>query len=831
VEESNDTAIFAGLHRGSRCSILGRYLYGHFSVGVDEMKAQNSLYAPYRWVDERTFLTKSAELVRFYRLQGIEFECSTDDAMEDWHHRLETVILSLPEGIRVKFYWTKVDRVSIPRPQHPNPVVQETIENRADFLENGSEKLYSMELHLALVFEPEAGFALPFIGRVQKISRRKLVKQQAALSQAESILKTVDELLELKPMSREDVFEYLAFLSTMDADLAKSQRAFAAEETQIDRWMTTLPARTNPWNGIRIGRIQPVVLSLDKPPDRTWPNSLRPILAIPGKILIAAEWKKEPIEKSVKKLKSAEGWFEFVMYFRNIMTSIRIVLREGDVTGEKPDKKVEEDKERANAERLRLQSGKGATHGWMGYTAICFSEKAEENEKAALGLQTLFANQLGRLIREHGYAYGPFLNLVPGTTPKYRKLFRQRVRKYPLNQFLDLAPVYNHSRGFAVNHVTGKSAHLQLVSTDRTVIDFNLIPPDISYVSVLGVGLPGSGKSTLSQLLIDTGMKDDPYVLILDGLGGSYRMLTQKHNGDYYDMDPEGEWKFTLNPCQIADTKNNRRYLSMFLQTCFATGGYKRTAQSSLEIYNAVRRLLSRPMGERRLRNLELPVSLQPHLAPWIGEGEYSHVFDNGRDTLHLSTFTCIDFSKLLTFPDIVAPFLFHICHHWDQIIYDEKLLTRPKILYGDEIHALIEYEAARRYILWAARSWRKRLGGLVLWTQSTQEYKKAKMFRLIRELCPLSILLKNPNQNIAEYAKDFHLNESESLLYRNLTGVGSGLVKSAKFSKAFQAPIDPEALWYYRNDPMSNDRRNRALEQHKGDLRAAIKALAKGAA
>jgi hypothetical protein len=631
-------------------------------------------------------------------------------------------------------------------------------------------------------------------------------------------------------MEREDILEYLAFLETMDMDLAATLRPLAGESEQIDRWLANLPARTNPWTGVRIGKIQPIVLSLDRHTERTSPNSLREILAIKGRVLVAAEWKRESVEKSVKRLKRAEGWFEVVKYFRNAMQVIRILLKEGDTTGEIPDKKAEQDKERANAERLRLQESRGQTHGWMGYTVICFSEDAETNEKAALGIQTAFANRLGRLIREYGYAYGPFLNLVPGTTPRYKKLFRQRVRKFPLNQFLDLAPIYSHSRGHATNHVTGNTAHLQLVSTDNTIIDVNLIPPDVTYTAVIGVGVPGSGKSTLSQLLIDTGMKDDPYTLILDGLGGSYRFLTRKHHGDYYDLDPEGDWGFTFAPCQVADTKNNRRYLSMFLQTCFSTSGYKRTAQNSLDLYSGIVKLLSRPMRERRLRNLELPASLKPYLAPWIRDGEYAHVFDNENDTLHLSRFTCIDFHRLLTFPDIVPAVLFHICYHWDQIIYDDRLLTTPKNLYGDEIHALLDFEYARRYLVRAVRSYRKRLGGVILWTQSTEEYKKRKMFRIIRELCPLAILLKNPNQDSAEVAEDFRLNENTSRLYQELTGVGSGLMVSAQFTKFFRAPIDPRALWYYKNDPMSTDARNRALAAHGGNLEAAVEVLAKGA-
>lgn len=794
------------------------------------MKAQNSLYAPHRWLDNQTFLTKNAEVVRFYRLSGIDFECTTDEQMEAQHHRIQTAVLAMPDDIRIKFYWSKVDRVRVPRPEHTNPTVQSTINERAEFLENRpGKRLSMMDVRMALVYEPKSWFGFSR-GGIRRVGKRNLFKHQAAIGKAEEILETVQDVLGGSAMDREDILEYLAFLATMNADLPATSRALAAEAKHIDRWMAALPARTNPWTGIRIGDVRPIVLSLDKPPEESFPNSLRPILALNGRILIAAEWKRESIEKSVKKLKGAEGWFEVVKYLRNLVTTVRIILKEGDTTGEIPDKKLEEDKERANQERLRLQRQLGQIHGWMGFTVVCFSESPEENERTALGIQTIFSNQLGRLIREYGYAYGPFINLVPGTTPRYGKLFRQRVRKFPLNQFLDLAPIYSHSRGYSTNHVTGRSAHLQLVSSDNTLIDVNLIPPNVSYTAVIGVGVPGSGKSTLSQLLIDTGMKDDPYTLILDGLGGSYRNLTQKHRGDYYDLDPEGEWDFTLNPCQVGDSKNNRRYLSMFLQTCFSAGGYKRTAQSSVDIYNAVVRLLARPMVDRRMRNIDLPPYLQPYLAPWIWDGEYSHVFDNERDTLHLSVFTCIDFSRLLTFPDIVPAFLFHICHNWDQIIYDDRLLTRPKNLYGDEIHALLDYQPARRYLVRAARSWRKRLGGIVLWTQSTDEYKKRKMFRIIRELCPLAILLKNPNQNVTEYTRDFHLNENESRLYRELNEAGSGLMKSAQFSKIFHTPIDPKALWCYKNDPFSNAARNRALAENDGDLEAALQVLAKGA-
>jgi type IV secretion system protein VirB4 len=342
------------------------------------LKAQNSLYAPYQWLDDRTFLTKAAEVVRFYKLDGIDFECSTDEQMESRHHRIQTAILSMPEEIRVKFYWRKMDRVSIPRQEHSNPVVRTTIQDRAEFLENRpGQRLSTMDLRLALVFEPKVTFPISW-GGVQKVSLRALTKRRAALSQAEELLETISDVLGISAMEREDILEYLAFLTTADMNLAKAQRPFAKEAKQIDRWMANLPARTNPWTGVRIGKIQPIVLSLDRPPEITFPNSLRAILALNGRLLVSAEWKREPVEKSVKMLKRAEGWFEVVKYLRNFMAVIRILLKEGDTTGEIPDKKAEQDKERANDERLRLQGGSGQTHGWMGFTVVCFSEDPED---------------------------------------------------------------------------------------------------------------------------------------------------------------------------------------------------------------------------------------------------------------------------------------------------------------------------------------------------------------------------------------------------------------------------------------------------------------------
>jgi type IV secretion system protein VirB4 len=695
---------------------LGDHLYGRFLGGLYRMKALNTLYAPHSWHDDRTYRTKCGELVNVYRFQGIPFECTPEEQLEAYHERLQVALLSVPDEIRIKFYQVKLDTVSIPRATHPNPVVERTIERRADYLENrASGKLCTIEAYLALVYEPERP---PFSWRKQgKLSRKNLDKARVKLSQAEALLtQSVGSLLGLEILERREIFRFLAFLTSLNPEMAQAAEGFAGKDVQLDKWISLIPARTR-WNGLRLGSLSPIVLSLDTFPAGTYPNVLRETLSIPGRVLVASEWKPEPVVQSVKKLGHRQTHFDVVQWVMNVPALLRILAKEGSTKGEQPDIKAKKDKRRVALEVLKLREHKENRHGWFGLTAICFSADPEENEKAAVSLQLLFANQMGRLLREYAYAYGPFLNLVPGLTPQHGRLFRQRVRKLPLAQFLDLAPVHQQGRGEAVNPVTNRPALLQLVTNDNTVFDFNLIPKNAALTGCLVIGVQGSGKSTFLQACIDHSIKDDPYTLILDGYGGSYRTLTEKHGGSYLDLNPETEWPFRMapfsEPVAPQNLRRSIRYLTALIETMFATGGYKKNAESTLAIYHEVQRILKTvPTEKRRLSLLDLPKKLECYLAPWIGDAPNAHLFDNEEDTFSIQRFQCVDFAQLLDFPELVQPLLFHLFYRWNQIVNDDALLTTPKNLWGDENWQLLRFKTARRYLTAGMRTYRKRLGG-----------------------------------------------------------------------------------------------------------------------
>src|SRR5947208_11151649 len=114
----------------------------------------NSLYAPFRWLSEHDFVTKSGETGLFAKVSGIDFECLTDEVMEQQRGRLVTALQSL-EDIRSKHYLVKLDGAEIEAQTSENPVIAKTLEARREYLTSRMPRpLCTINLYLSLVHEP-----------------------------------------------------------------------------------------------------------------------------------------------------------------------------------------------------------------------------------------------------------------------------------------------------------------------------------------------------------------------------------------------------------------------------------------------------------------------------------------------------------------------------------------------------------------------------------------------------------------------------------------------------------------------------------------------------
>src|SRR4051794_36976796 len=118
---------------------------------MDSGKAQNSVYGPYKFLDNHAYVSKAGETVLVAELDGIDGECRTDEEMEAQHGRLLAALVSLPDEIRIMTYLVKTEGAELPEAESNNPVVEITAARRKAFLEDKgrAKPLVTMKLYLA----------------------------------------------------------------------------------------------------------------------------------------------------------------------------------------------------------------------------------------------------------------------------------------------------------------------------------------------------------------------------------------------------------------------------------------------------------------------------------------------------------------------------------------------------------------------------------------------------------------------------------------------------------------------------------------------------------
>src|SRR3982750_2403559 len=308
-------------------------------------KPQNALFAPFKFLDEHTHVSKMGEVTICAKLDGIDFECATEGTLETQHSRLLTAFQSLPEQIRPIFYAVKMDGAEIEEVNHPNAIVDRTVAARHRFLQQSSSSVSTISLYLALTYEPKRLFAFSQAG-VLKISRKKLNVAASAVHAAMRMLsQTVGDLLGITVMHKLEVFTYLRFLKTLDPDLAASETL--QYDDNIDHWTGGNMITIHP-TGIRNHRARPEVLTMRKLPKTSFPNMLREMLSVPGNFILCSQWKPEPQEKSLNAVRAAESHWNWMRYIKSPQAVLQLIWNQGETTEVIPDAAAQEKVDRLN---------------------------------------------------------------------------------------------------------------------------------------------------------------------------------------------------------------------------------------------------------------------------------------------------------------------------------------------------------------------------------------------------------------------------------------------------------------------------------------------------
>lgn len=118
-----------------------------------EAGAMSSLIGLYGFIDEHTFLTKSGDLGVVIEVRGVDAECLDHPERDHIARRFESAIRTFDERFRIYQYLLKRDNATIPHRHYENPVVEQAISSRIEFLAGKTESLYTFDIFFVLMYE------------------------------------------------------------------------------------------------------------------------------------------------------------------------------------------------------------------------------------------------------------------------------------------------------------------------------------------------------------------------------------------------------------------------------------------------------------------------------------------------------------------------------------------------------------------------------------------------------------------------------------------------------------------------------------------------------
>jgi type IV secretion system protein VirB4 len=351
--------------------------------------------------------------------------------------------------------------------------------------------------------------------------------------------------------------------------------------------------------------------------------------------------------------------------------------------------------------------------------------------------------------------------------------------------------------GFAMGEADGNhwgQAVALLQTTSSTPYFFNFHQGDLGNFTVIGPS--GSGKTVVLNFLAAQARRFAPRLFLFDKDRGS-EVFVRATGGRYSRIaagHPTG-----FNPLALADTPTNRAFLRAWLAVLLQADG----PQEEADIAHAVDALYANDPALRRLAHFrELiagaqrprPGDLASRLAPWIGDGPHSWLFDHPDDRLELRVdLQGFDMTALLEQPALRTPVLMYLFHR-----IEERLDGRPTLILIDEgWKALDDPVFAARIRDWL-KTLRKRNALVGFATQSARDALDSSIATALVEQTATMLFLPNARARAEDYADGFGLTQHEVDIIRTLPPQSRCfLVKQAEASAVVRLDLSglPEVL------------------------------------
>jgi len=787
----------------------------------NEAGSLNAMVNLFGFVGPETFLTKTGELGMVLELEGIDYECLDQTAVDALTKRLESALRLFDENYRVYQLLFKRNEQAIPHSYSGDPIVDSAIRGRMAYLAEKADSLFSLSIFLVVLCPALAArrslansiLEFPANPRASleelrsRLSSRTRVRldqweidrAQAVLQQkVESFRTQVSDLVAIRPLGKEEAFVVLK--RTMNFDSLKLDGAKLFCDTFLDYFLSESHLECHR-NFLRVGDHYVKVLTLKEPSAHTFPLLLKGLLDVRANYHVVTEWKKEEPGKTRRSIQAKRRHFHNSK--RSFLSQVSLNDRPGeDVLSD--DAKESQVRELGQGiEEIELR---GNYFGRFSLTVVIYDRELSSVERAAAEFYKVFSIHDAQLYEERYNLLYAFLAAVPGNHP-----FNLRTLYLLNTNYADLSFLFTLHSGSTWNaHL--RQEYLAVLETNHgTPYFLNLHYRDTAHSMILG--RTGSGKSFLLNFLITNLQKYAPITFIFD-LGGSFESLTRLFGGSYLRVGSESA-EVSINPFCLPPTKSNLDFQVLFLKVLLGRNFAAFGPAEDRELYQQIENLYSLDSSLRTLDVLAntLPRPIANGLTKWRRGGQFGFLFDNPADTISFSRFQCFDFQQMSRYPELLEPLLFYILHRANEAITNNDLASKFKAFFVDEAWVFLKNPSIRQYVTEALKTWRKHNAAMILSTQSLDELKRSELLDVIVESCATKIFLANPDMDQDLYRRQFHLNDTEIALIAALLPKQQFLIKTPELAKIANLHVDRRSYWLYTNDPYDNRKRQEAFE------------------
>ena len=408
-------------------------------------------------------------------------------------------------------------------------------------------------------------------------------------------------------------------------------------------------------------------------------------------------------------------------------------------------------------------------------------------------------------------------------------------RRFFVNSALaaGLAPIVGPPRGHAWCRHLDAEPLTTLETSWGTPYGFDLFGgSDVGHTLILGA--TGSGKSFfLNSLLVQAlKYKPVPRILVLD-LGRSYRSLTEFVGGRYLqlleggELDPSAAADMGLQPFALPASVRTRQFLAAWVQRLLAIANYACEADDVTDLDKRVGEIFRREPRNRTLSALAhaLPKGMWPALSRWVDEGTWAPWFDGAPSALdEFGLWQVVDLHGATRYPDWCEAALWFLLERMRLAMEEDSERERLKIVVVDEAWRYVKDPLVARYLVEAAKTWRKLNGVLVLATQSAGDVLGTVPELL--ESMPTRFFLGNPSFP-DDAAEALGLSRAQADTVRALEQKREMFLHRPGGAAVLRLDVDPESYWLYTSNAADAARRQAAVE--RWGLPGALMRLAAG--